>query len=49
MTAVGLDATYGAHVGRLPATTLATVNLISLFSLRRRWRGAGCAGWICSM
>jgi hypothetical protein len=38
--ALGLDATYGAHVDRLPGTTLATVNLISLFGLHRRWRGA---------
>jgi hypothetical protein len=35
-----LDATYGAYVPRLPAVTLATVNLIPLFALRRRWRGA---------
>jgi hypothetical protein len=40
MEALGLDSAYGAYVPRLPATTLATVNLISLFSLRRRWRGA---------
>lgn len=40
MTALGLDTTYGAYVGLLPASTLATVNLISLFGLRRRWRGA---------
>jgi hypothetical protein len=40
MDALGLDSTFGAYVGRLPASTLATVNLISLFSLRRRWRGA---------
>jgi hypothetical protein len=40
MQALGLDAAYGAYVNRLPATTLATVNLISLFGLHRRWRGA---------
>jgi hypothetical protein len=40
MRELGLDPTYGAYVGRLPASTLATVNLISLFGLRRRWRGA---------
>ena len=40
MEALGLDATYGGYVDRLPASTLATVNLITLFSLRRRWRGA---------
>ena len=40
MEALGLDSTYGAYVGELPATTLATVNLITVFGLRRRWRGA---------
>jgi len=40
MQALGLDAAYGTYVDRLPATTLATVNLISLFGLHRRWRGA---------
>ena len=40
MKALGLDTAYGAHVGLLRATTLAPVNLISLFGLRRRWRGA---------
>jgi hypothetical protein len=39
MRAVGLDDTYGAHLDRLPGTTLATVNLISLFGLHRRLRG----------
>jgi hypothetical protein len=40
MRELGLDATFGTYVALLPATTLATVNLISLFGLRRRWRGA---------
>ena len=40
MRALGLDDAYGAYVGKLPGSTLATVNLISLFGLRRRWRGA---------
>ena len=40
LVAAGLDGTYGAYVGRLPGTTLATVNLISLFGLHRRLRGA---------
>jgi heme oxygenase-like protein len=40
MVAAGLDGTYGAYVDRLPGGTLATVNLISLFGLHRRWRGA---------
>jgi Iron-containing redox enzyme len=40
MLAAGLDGSYGAYVDRLPGVTLATVNLISLFGLHRRWRGA---------
>ena len=40
MVAAGLDGTYGAHIDRLPGVTLATVNMISLFGLHRRWRGA---------
>jgi Iron-containing redox enzyme len=40
MRAVGLDASYGAYVAVIPGVTLATVNLMSLFGLHRRWRGA---------
>src|SRR3954470_21308949 len=40
MHELGLDRTYGAYVDRLPGVTLATVNLMSLFGLHRRWRGA---------
>jgi hypothetical protein len=40
MDALGLDSTYGAYVDRLPAVTLATVNLMSMFGLHRRLRGA---------
>jgi len=40
MDALGLDPSYGAYLGRLPGTTLATVNLMSMFGLHRRWRGA---------
>jgi hypothetical protein len=40
MIALGLDATYGAYLDRLPAVTLATTNLISMFGLHRRLRGA---------
>ena len=40
MAALGLDPTYGAYLDRLPGVTLATVNLVSLFGLHRRWRGA---------
>jgi hypothetical protein len=40
MKALGLDASYGAYLDAIPGTTLATVNLMSLFGLHRRWRGA---------
>jgi hypothetical protein len=40
LQALGLDATYGGYVDGLPGITLATVNLMSLFGLHRRWRGA---------
>jgi hypothetical protein len=40
MRAVGLDATYGAYLDVIPGVTLATVNLMSLFGLHRRLRGA---------
>ena len=40
MTALGLDTRYGAYLDVLPGVTLATTNLVSLFGLHRRWRGA---------
>ncbi len=40
MLALGLDGSYGAYVGYLPGITLATVNMLSLFGLHRRLRGA---------
>jgi Iron-containing redox enzyme len=40
MTALGLDATYGAYVDVVPGATLGALNLMSLFGLHRRWRGA---------
>jgi hypothetical protein len=40
MRALGLDDDYGAYLDAIPGTTLATVNLMSLFGLHRRWRGA---------
>ncbi len=40
MSALSLDSRYGAYLDVLPAITLATVNLMSLFGLHRRWRGA---------
>ena len=43
MEALGLDARYGAYLDALPAVTLATVNLLSVFGTSRRWLGA-CVG-----
>ncbi|HEX5782944.1 MAG TPA: iron-containing redox enzyme family protein [Solirubrobacteraceae bacterium] len=40
MDALGLDSRYGAYLDHIPAVTLATVNLMSLFGLHRRLRGA---------
>ncbi|MHB1987895.1 MAG: iron-containing redox enzyme family protein [Acidimicrobiales bacterium] len=40
MTELDLDATYGAYLDVIPGATLSAVNLISLFGLNRRWRGA---------
>jgi hypothetical protein len=40
MTALDLDPTYGAYLDQLPGVTLATVNLVSMFGLHRRWRAA---------
>ena len=40
MRALGLDASYGAYLDWLPGLTLATVNLMSLFGVNRRWLGA---------
>jgi len=40
MAALGLDPTYGHYLERLPAVTLAAVNLMSGFGLQRRRRGA---------
>ncbi len=37
---LGLDDRYGAYLDLLPAPTLATVNLISMFGLHRRLRAA---------
>jgi hypothetical protein len=36
----GLDSSYGAYIDSTPATTLAVNNLMSLFGLNRRLRGA---------
>ncbi|WP_320066265.1 iron-containing redox enzyme family protein [Micromonospora sp. RTGN7] len=40
MGGLGLDTDYAAYLDRVPAVTLATNNLISLFGLHRRLRGA---------
>ena len=40
MDAVDLEPAYGAYVDQLPGVTLATVNLMSMFGLHRRLRGA---------
>ena len=40
MRALDLDPTYGAYLDLVPGVTLATVNLVSLLGLHRRWRGA---------
>ena len=40
MEALALDSTYGAYLDHIPGVTLATVNLMSLFGLHRRLRGA---------
>lgn len=40
MRALGLDSRPNAYLGCQPATSLAISNLISMFGLNRRWRGA---------
>ncbi|GAA4263826.1 iron-containing redox enzyme family protein [Dactylosporangium darangshiense] len=40
MRQLGLDTAYGAYLEAVPAITLATNNLMSLFGLHRRLRGA---------
>ncbi len=40
LRALGLDDRYGAYVDHVPAITLATNNLMTLFGLHRRLRGA---------
>ena len=40
LTAAGLDATYLGYLDAVPAEALAVVNLMSLFGLHRRLRGA---------
>jgi len=40
MSALGLDSICGSYIEVLPGTTLATVNLVSMFALHQRWRAA---------
>jgi hypothetical protein len=40
MRSLDLDDAYGAYLDVIPGTTLATVNLVTMFGLHRRWRGA---------
>jgi hypothetical protein len=40
MAALGLDSRYGAYLDQIPAVTLATVNLMTMFGIHRRLRGA---------
>ncbi|OBI79002.1 hypothetical protein A9X01_26780 [Mycobacterium asiaticum] len=40
LEAADLDSTYLAYLDAVPAESLAVVNLMSLFGLHRRWRGA---------
>lgn len=40
MDRLGLESAYGHHLDAVPGPSLATVNLISLFGLHRRWRAA---------
>ncbi|GAB3601246.1 iron-containing redox enzyme family protein [Microbacterium tumbae] len=40
MAGAGLDATYGAYVDAVPAITLASLNMMSMFGLNRRLVGA---------
>ena len=40
MDALGLDASYGFYLDRIPGSTLATVNLVSMLGLHRKRRAA---------
>lgn len=42
MRGAGLDDRYGVYLDAVPATTLASMNTMSLFGLHRRWLGAIC-------
>ncbi len=40
MSELDLDPEYGAYIDQIPAMSVAAVNIMSLFGLHRRWRGA---------
>jgi hypothetical protein len=40
LEAMGLERRCGAHLDAVPGASLSAVNLVSLFGLHRRWRGA---------
>jgi hypothetical protein len=40
LEAMGLERRPGAHLNTVPGASLSAVNLVSLFGLHRRWRGA---------
>ena len=40
LEALDLSPSYGTYLDRLPGITLSTCNLVSMFGLHRRWRGA---------
>ncbi|GAA1441791.1 iron-containing redox enzyme family protein [Leifsonia poae] len=40
MLGLGLDDSYGAYIDRVPAVTLASFNMMSMFGINRRLRGA---------
>lgn len=42
MQGLGLENDFGSYIDAIPAITLASVNVISLFGLHRRHRGAAC-------
>lgn len=42
MRGLGLDDSPGAYLDAVPAITLTWVNVMSMFGLHRRWRGAVC-------
>lgn len=47
MAEAGLDPGYGAYLDLVPATTLATVNLVSMFALHQGLRGC-CVGQLAA-